>query len=675
MKTLIRNIIKKRLIKPNPLTPGDNVRPLGIFSYRKNIIVLALGVRQGISTLQLLKSKDGATFSLWRKKVTISLPSGKKEKVSQCHTFTIVHEKDSFSMNYIRDRNGRNELVFATSKNLTQWHIQGTSKTKRDHDVIVPDYMFDDHYIQYFGVGDIHVASSKDGTHWRTVEKEVLTPRAERFDNTPLSMLGATEMHRGIFALYDASHQTDSGTRLQIGGVLFASDDPKKVTWRSDTALWEADVEHSGEVVSLGAILHGDEWYVYWVLPDNKLIMVALPDPFLATDGKSKKRVNICRFKDNPILSPLSHNDWESDGTFNTAAVYLDGKVHFLYRAVGRNGISVLGYASSSDGFTIDARGDKPAYIPRMPFEGAHMNRPTKKYDDLFLSGYSWGGCEDPKMVVIDDRVYLTYVAHAGWPPRTAISWISVEDFLAHRWEKWSEPQLLSPPGMDSKSACLLPEKVNGKYIMFHRTWPDIVIEEFDDLDFSSDEKWLQSTPAIPMWRANGKCVIMYGTWPDIFTEHTDYTSEQDLQQSPVWKKLTETGKRISVRHNAWDSHKISMGAPPIKTKDGWLALYSAVDQKDLSQYKIGAMLLDKDDPSKVLHRSNAPILSPEEPYENDYKPGVIYPSGAVTKNDELLVYYGGGDKHTCVASAPLTTFLDDLKNQLNPSLQNVSFA
>jgi len=177
------------------------------------------------------------------------------------------------------------------------------------------------------------------------------------------------------------------------------------------------------------------------------------------------------------------------------------------------------------------------------------------------------------------------------------------------------------------------------------------------------------------MWRMNGKCAILYGSWPNIFSEQTEFENDHLLQQSATWKNLVQNSKRITTRHNSWDSHKISMGAPPVKTNDGWLAIYSAVDRKDMSKYKIGAMLLDKNDPSKVLHRSNGPILSPDAAYENDGKPGIVYPSGAVIKNNELLVYYGGGDKHTCVASSPLKTFLNDLKSHVTPSLQTVAIA
>ena len=76
-------------------------------------------------------------------------------------------------------------------------------------------------------------------------------------------------------------------------------------------------------------------------------------------------------------------------------------------------------------------------------------------------------------------------------------------------------------------------------------------------------------------------------------------------------------------------------------------------------------MLLDFDDPTKVLYRSASPILEPEEWYENEgFKYGVVYPCGAAVIDNTLYVYYGGSDSHVCVATAYLPEFLHNLKNQ-----------
>ena len=338
------------------------------------------------------------------------------------------------------------------------------------------------------------------------------------------------------------------------------------------------------------------------------------------------------RFDGNPILEPLPAHWWESKAVFNPAAIYEQGKVHIMYRAIGNSDISVLGYASSIDGFHINERLDKPVYIPREPFEGAGVVYPTindpqatyfltedeeaeePEQADFVSGGGGWGGCEDPRLTRIDSTVFMTYVAFDGYsPPRVALTSIHIDDFLAKNW-RWKKPVLISRPGVVDKNACLLPEKIGSKYVIFHRIFPDILIDFVDDLDFDGTTRWLKGEFTIPS------------------------------------------------REAYWDSRKLGAGAPPIKTKEGWLLIYQAVDDRDPSRYKIGAMLLDLKDPVKVLARLGEPIMEPQASYENEgWKAGVIYPCGAVVIKDRLLVYYGGADKVTCVASAELNELLNRL--------------
>jgi predicted GH43/DUF377 family glycosyl hydrolase len=116
-----------------------------------------------------------------------------------------------------------------------------------------------------------------------------------------------------------------------------------------------------------------------------------------------------------------------------------------------------------------------------------------------------------------------------------------------------------------------------------------------------------------------------------------------------------------------------SAGPPPLKTSRGWLVFYHAMDPKEPNLYKLGAMLLDLTDPTKVLARAVAPVLSPDEHYENHGKPGIVYAAGAVVRNGKLFVYYGGADKVVCVATTPLNTFLDALITGNQTSLEKAS--
>jgi len=125
---------------------------------------------------------------------------------------------------------------------------------------------------------------------------------------------------------------------------------------------------------------------------------------------------------------------------------------------------------------------------------------------------------------------------------------------------------------------------------------------------------------------------------------------------------------REQARLNGEQSRRLertrSAAAPPLKTSDGWLLFYHAMDKEDPGRYKVGALLLDLKDPTKVLYRSEYPLLQPDEWYENDWKPGIIYASGAVIKDGTLFIYYGGGDKHIAVASVNLKEFIHKLKNK-----------
>ena len=338
------------------------------------------------------------------------------------------------------------------------------------------------------------------------------------------------------------------------------------------------------------------------------------------------------RFKGNPILTPNPRNWWETKAVFNPAALYEDNKVHILYRAIGETDVSVLGYASSSDGLHIQERLDKPVYSPREPFEGVNPPYPQSSVatsSPYISGGGGMGGCEDPRLTRIDDRVYMTYVAYDGRnPPRVALTSIHVDDFLNKRWN-WKKPVLISPPHIVDKNACILPEKINGKYVIFHRVYPNILIDFVDDLDFDGRTRWLTGQYEIP----------------------------------------------IRASSSYWDSHKVGAGPPPLKTKYGWLLIYQAVGCNDGYRYKIGAMLLDMKDPTKVLARSRKPILEPSARYENDgWKAGVVYPCGAAIINEHLFVYYGGADTIVGVASVKLNGFVEELVNNHNESTtQNIA--
>jgi predicted GH43/DUF377 family glycosyl hydrolase len=99
------------------------------------------------------------------------------------------------------------------------------------------------------------------------------------------------------------------------------------------------------------------------------------------------------RFQGNPILRPISEHPWESKLVFNAAAISIEKDIHILYRAMGNDGVSRIGYAKTSDGFHIDERLPTPIFEPTLEMER--------------------NGCEDPRLTLIDDKLFMTYTALA----------------------------------------------------------------------------------------------------------------------------------------------------------------------------------------------------------------------------------------------------------------------
>ena len=204
----------------------------------------------------------------------------------------------------------------------------------------------------------------------------------------------------------------------------------------------------------------------------------------------------------------------------------------------------------------------------------------------------------------------MSYTAFEGWDSVCiGITSISMEDLKHSRWN-WMEPMFASAPGEVNKNWVLFPEKINGKFAVLHSISPEIQVDFIDEIN-SKNTKYIKSVPPS-------------GGRPD-----------------------------------HWDNWVRGAGPPPVKTSLGWLLLYHAMDKKDPNKYKLGCMILDLKDPTKVLYRSNGPVLEPNMPYENDWKPGVVYASGALIIGKDLVVYYGGGDKYVCVAQTPLKQLLD----------------
>jgi len=388
-----------------------------------------------------------------------------------------------------------------------------------------------------------------------------------------------------------------------VQALLLGDTDPRKIVGevKRPFLVPEEEYEQYGRVPRIifpsGAMLRRSSVYLYYGAADTTSCLAIFKLKELLEELVFVTGRQLMRFEKNPIIVPMDEHSWESRATFNPGAIYEGGKVHLFYRAMSDENTSVFGYAASFDGVHFTERSPGPAYVPRADFEMKHIP-----------DGNS--GCEDPRLTKLDDRVYMCYTAYDGNdPPRVALSSILTADLIAKKWN-WAPPVLISPPGLDDKDAALFPRKIGGKYFFLHRLGSDIWIDSVDSFDFDGKDKFL-----------GGKILMR-------------------------------------PRDTAWDSKRIGISSPPIETPHGWLLLYHGISKRT-SHYSIRAALLDLNDPTKVLYRTEDSILDPKMSYEKEgIVSNVVFPCGTVVIREELFVYYGGADKVTCVATIALKDLL-----------------
>lgn len=388
-----------------------------------------------------------------------------------------------------------------------------------------------------------------------------------------------------------------------IEAVLLDIKNPFKIIGRTMEPIMqpEEDYEQNGNVGNIafptGAITSKNSLSIYYGAADTTTCLASMPLDTLLTEmiKNGPPTIRLRRSSHNPILSPIQNHAWESKAVFNPAAWYDGHIVHLIYRAQGEDNTSVFGYASSQDGLSLSERLPEPVYVPRENFE-----------QKLVPGGNS--GCEDPRLTELNGTLYMCYTAYDGKnPPRVALTAISTNDFKNKRWN-WSAPKLLSPPGQDDKDSALFPKKINGQYAILHRLGQGICLDFSKDLNFG-ENRWLGGA------------------------------------------------HMMNPRDDSWDSVRIGIAAPPIETKIGWLLLYHGISHH--AKYRLGAALLDLKNPTKVLARTDEPILEPELPYEKfGQVPQVVFPCGAAVMNEILFVYYGAADTVIGAAHIPLKEIL-----------------
>ena len=188
---------------------------------------------------------------------------------------------------------------------------------------------------------------------------------------------------------------------------------------------------------------------------------------------------------------------------------------------------------------------------------------------------------------------------------------------LTKDFRTWIRAGSLTNPLLDDRDVVLFPETVGGKFVLIHRPLEWVG----DSYGVEHPSAWISTADDLMGFR-NSRLLIK---------------SEFD-----------------------WEAGKLGVNTPPIKTEHGWLTLYHAVGTDKF--YRLGALLLDLDDPTKVRYRTRDWIMQPEAEYEiNGYYRGCVFPCGKVVIGDTLFVYYGAADKYVGLATCSLEELIDTL--------------
>lgn len=327
------------------------------------------------------------------------------------------------------------------------------------------------------------------------------------------------------------------------------------------------------------------------------------------------------RHPENPIVT-AGGPAWRRCAVYNPGVIRdEDGAFYMLERSTPclRPFYSDFGLLRSGDGVHFELVGDEPV------FTAAGI-------------GFPEGSLQDPRIVRIDGTFYMTYVLRriagdcypTGLGPHrylrrealldeddvnTSRSGIAASEDMVH----WQHLTWVGPRDLDDRDNVLFPRKIGGRFAMLRRPLTHVGPEH--------------GTEAPAMWIS--------------YSDDLKEWSEPELLAGP---------------QRAWEGKKMGAAAPPIETSEGWLTTYHAVDRD--SVYRMGLMLLDAEDPSRVLARTAEPVLEPREYYERfgAVIPNVIFPTGNVLVDGTVYLYYGVCDTAIALATAPLEALLEHLR-------------
>ena len=321
----------------------------------------------------------------------------------------------------------------------------------------------------------------------------------------------------------------------------------------------------------------------------------------------------IKKYSGNPVLSAADIK-YPSSLVFNAGICKFQGKYVMVFRndvGYSPNGrtekpYTNLGVAFSDDGINWEAQG-KPWDLPGRILAS----------DPEYVRFY------DPRLTVIDNRCYLCFAIDTK---HGICGGIAVTD-------DFENFEILSISTPDNRNMVLFPEKINGEFFRLERPFPTYSCGgEFFDI-------WCGASPDCRYW---GKHKLVLGN------EKVPFANQ-----------------------------KIGPGAPPVKTEAGWLTLFHAVKRHEnkvlngweqvddprfswVKEYSAGIMLLDLNDPSKVIGMASEPLICAEKDYELDgFRGSVIFPGGMILEDSgEVKIYYGAADTVECLATADVNELI-----------------
>lgn len=342
----------------------------------------------------------------------------------------------------------------------------------------------------------------------------------------------------------------------------------------------------------------------------------------------------IFREKENPVLGkedfPVLHEGFENIGAFNAGAALCGGETVLLVRVaerpVQRDGRIACPVFDPGSGRTevvefspgeLDGDGD-----PRILTVGgkryltsiSHLHVARSRDGVHFRadpepllqprSEYESFGIEDARISCVEGRYYITYSAAS--PLGCVVGLAVTDDFVTVQ----RAGNLFHP---DNKDTVLFDRKIGGKYYALHR--PSCSC-------FTKPAVWLAESPDL---RCFGMHRFVAG-----------------------------------VRPGRWDGARVGAGAPPFLTEKGWVELYHGATEDD--RYCMGAMLLDRDEPWRVLARSGEPLVEPEYPYEKKgFFGNVIFGCGLTLEGNTVRLYYGASDESVAMLSMTVQDIFDHL--------------